>query len=477
MKLFGREIGWPAPKDQRAIAKAFADPVQRNMILDAMKAKGLMPPEAGWTTIFDYNTGAWQQDSSIDLDTVLNYGPVFACIRLIASDIGKLRMRLMSMSDAGVWRETNSAIYSRVLRKPNSMQTRIKFFEQWIQSKLQFGNAYILKQRDPRGFVNGLRVLDPQRVVPLISDSGDVFYRLRTDRLAGVNEEVIAPAREIIHDVHMTPEHPLVGVSPIDACGRAATQGIKIQTNSQKLFTNMSRPSGILTAPGPISNTTASALKTAWAANYGGDNYGKVAVLGDDLKYQAISTTAVENQLVEQLDWTAFDVCRVFGVPPYKIGVGPMPAYDNINALDQKYYSETLQELIECIELLMDEGIGLPNRFKTEFDLRQLIRMDEKTRAEILGNEIKAGYKSPNEARAEVGLEPVEGGDTPYLQQQNYSLAALAKRDARDDPFATSSSSSQPSASSETPDGGEDVVEEQMAFRAALKTAIKELAA
>ena len=33
-------------------------------------------------------------------------------------------------------------------------------------------------------------------------------------------------------------------------------------------------------------------------------------------------------------------------------------------------------------------------------------------------------------------MEPVEGGDSPYLQQQNYSLEALAKRDAASDPFA-----------------------------------------
>jgi hypothetical protein len=29
----------------------------------------------------------------------------------------------------------------------------------------------------------------------------------------------------------------------------------------------------------------------------------------------------------------------------------------------------------------------------------------------------------------------VQGGDTPYLQQQNYSLAALDKRDTSEDPF------------------------------------------
>ena len=46
------------------------------------------------------------------------------------------------------------------------------------------------------------------------------------------------------------------------------------------------------------------------------------------------------------------------------------------------------------------------------------------------------GLLSPNEARKKYqGFGPVDGGDTPYLQQQNYGLSALAKRDAND-PFA-----------------------------------------
>jgi hypothetical protein len=43
---------------------------------------------------------------------------------------------------------------------------------------------------------------------------------------------------------------------------------------------------------------------------------------------------------------------------------------------------------------------------------------------------------SPDEARERYfGLGPVEGGDTPYMQQQMFSLKALAQRDAQD-PFA-----------------------------------------
>ena len=48
-----------------------------------------------------------------------------------------------------------------------------------------------------------------------------------------------------------------------------------------------------------------------------------------------------------------------------------------------------------------------------------------KTAADGVG----AGIMAPNEGRKWFNLLPVKGGDTPYLQQQNYSLAALNERD------------------------------------------------
>lgn len=403
------------------------------------RAGYLQAPDSGrWFRIFDTFAGAWQQDVSIDADQVLTNSAVFACIRLIAADIGKLRVRLVQWNPTGrIWEEFETPAFSPVLRKPNSTQTRIKFYEQWMISKLIYGNTYVLKSRDARGVVTGLQVLDARRVKPLVSPAGEVFYQLSWDQMTGVDSDITVPAREIIHDVHITIDHPLVGVSPITACALAATQGVKIQNNSARLFANMSRPSFVLSAPGAINNETAARLKEQWEANFGGDNYGRTAILGDDLKPIPFTINPVDAQLIEQLGWTAQDICRAFGVPAYKIGVGAMPAYNNIEALDQAYYSQTLQEPIECIELLLDEGLELPTGYGTEFDLDGLLRMDTRTQVAVLGDEIRAGYLSPNEARQRRGLAPTTGGESPMMQQQNYSLEALAKRDAGADPFGT----------------------------------------
>ncbi|WP_082883500.1 phage portal protein [Caballeronia calidae] len=383
--------------------------------------------------------GAWQQNFELRPETILAYHTVYACITLISADIGKLAMRLMKM-DGEVWIESTSAAFSPVLRKPNRYQNHIQFIENWIMSKLTRGNAYVLKERDNRGIVIALYVLDPNRVRPLVTEDGAVYYQLDLDTLAGINpgdygQQVVVPASEIIHDRMNCLFHPLCGTSPLFACALAARQGLAILNNSAAFFENGAEPGGILVAPGAISDETAKRLKDRWETNYGGANRGRIAVLGDNLKYEPLTMTAVDAQLIEQLKMTSEIVCSVFHVPGYMVGVGTAPTYNNIEALSQNYYSQCLQSLIESFELCMDEGLALPDVYRTELDLDGLLRMDTATMVKTLTDGVGGGIVAPNEARKRLNMRPVKGGQTPYLQQQNYSLAALDERD-RNQPFA-----------------------------------------
>src|SRR5690606_8291640 len=153
-------------------------------------------------------------------------------------------------------------------------------------------------------------------------------------------QDILVPASEIIHDRFNCLFHPLVGVSPIFANGVAATQGLRIQNNAANFVGNQSQPGGILTAPGATSDDTAARLKEYWETNFTGEKAGKVAVVGDGLEYKALAISAHDSQLIEQLKWTAEVVCSTYHVPPYKIGVGTMPTYNNIQSLNVEYYSQ-----------------------------------------------------------------------------------------------------------------------------------------
>lgn len=383
-----------------------------------------------WSLIRESFIGAWQQNVEVRLTDVLTYPTVWACITLIASDIAKIPVYLAQPTDDDIWQQVENPAYSPVLRKPNRYQTHIQFYESWMISKLTRGNTYVLKARDDRNVVTDLFVLDPTRVVPLVAPDGSVFYQLNRDDLSEQpSDTVTVPAKEIIHDRFNTLYHPLVGLSPIFAAGLAAYQGLKIQNNSALLFGNGSNPGGVLTAPGAISDATAARLKAYWDANYTGANVGKVAVLGDGLEYKPMTLTAVDTELIKQLNWSDEKICSCFHVPAYMVGVGPYPSYNNVQALTQQYYVQCLQVLIESIEALLDEGLMLLPTYRSAFDLDSLLRMDSATMMATIKEGVGAGVLKPNEGRNKLNYMPVEGGDTPYLQVQNYSLAALNKRD------------------------------------------------
>ena len=293
----------------------------------------------GWSAVIvrEPTTGAWQRNEELRIDSALSHPAVYACTTLIASDIGKVRLRLVEYTTDGVWIETESAAFSPFLRKPNRYQTINRFLETWVVSKLTHGNTYVLKQRDERQVVVGGYVLDPTCVVPLVTPDGGVYYELRRDDLSGIGEplgvggttgaqHVVVPASEIIHDVMVALFHPLIGVSPIYACGLAALQGLSIQSNSTKFFAGGSNPGGVLTAPGRIGDDTAKRLKEYWDTNFSGDNVGKVAVLGDGLAYKALSVNPVDAQLIEQLKWTTETICACYHVPASMIDAShPVP--------------------------------------------------------------------------------------------------------------------------------------------------------
>ena len=403
-----------------------------------------------WHTIHDPFTGAWQRNEEIEVskNDQMRHHAVFACVSLITRDIGKLKIKTKRKVE-GVSQVCTSCI-NPLLATPNDFQNWQQFAEAWATSKATSGNTYVWKVRNIYGEVWKLQILNPERTKPLVDPNGNVFYQVRKDRLFDLDEDVVLPASEIIHDRFNCFYHPLVGLSPITACALSASQGISIQRNAQAFFANASRPSGILVAPGAITEQTSNELKENWQKNYSGKGNGGTAVMGDGMNYVPISVAANDAQLVEQLKMSGEIVCTAFSVPAFKVGLAPLPS-GKVSDHNDIYYSDCLQHYIESIETLLNQHLDLEGGVEVEFDLKALLRMDSNSQMSFLKEGIGAAILSPNEARAELGYAAVSGGESPMIQQQNFSLAAIAKRDSSADPFAKT-----PAPTNEEPKQGED---------------------
>ena len=409
----------------------------------------------GWYPVIrEPATGAWQKNEALAPETVLANPTVFRCVSLITTDIAKCRLRLVALDD-GIWTETTNSAYTPVLRRPNRYQLIGQFLEAWMTSRLLYGNVYVLKERDARGVVRALYVLDPRKVQPLIAPDGAVYYELQANELAGLPPDasrVVLPASDVIHDRWNCLFHPLVGIPPLYACSATANQALQMQSTSTAFFANGGRPVGILTAPGAISDDQVSRMRTEWrsALETG------TPILSNGITYQGITENAVDAQLTEQSKWTANVIAGVFGVPVSMVDSSQQPPYANSEASVLQYHAQCLQAPMTSIEACLDDGLELGTSLGTEFDIDDLIWMDTTTKTKAAHDAINAGALSPNEARRKYfGLGPVPGGDSPYLQQQNYSLEALAKRDAAPPAPAPAAPPPPPVAPDEIPDDEE----------------------
>jgi HK97 family phage portal protein len=397
-------------------------------------------------------SGAWQMNRECWGPSGI-FSAVYACIAIIAGDFAKLPPRIRRQLGNGATADVPNHPAARVLAAPNLYQTRVDFWGQFMASALFTGNAYVYLARDARGDITSMHILDPRRVRVLMADDGSVFYRIGQERLAELLDTDTIPARDILHHRLLTLTHPLIGITPLYAAGVSAMTGQTIQQNSYAFFANMSRASGVLTAPGKISGELAARLKTEWDQNFKGGQMGRTAVLGEGMKWEPLTISAADAQLIEQLRWSVEDVARCFRVPTYMLTDASKVSFKNTEQLARNYYSQTLQYHIESTECRINQAFGLEDGATyCEFDLSTLLRMELDARMSAYQTGIQSGVLTINEARSREELPPMEGGDEPLIQSQYRPLSMAGEQPA---PAAPAADATQPAPSAD----GEDVTD------------------
>ncbi len=412
--------------------------LRKNLDMRPRRVKGPVQPwyvpRTGWMSFapeVELNPGDFQRATMTPSEGLLSFATLYRCNTLVSGDLSKMDVVLKAPAGAGVFEPVYRHPVINLLETPNHYQTTSKFFESWVLSKFtsKQGSAFVLKERDgPR--IVALHVLDPNRVSVKVSPAtGLVAYELETDSLAGIDRKTLVPASEIIHDV-LNPlhGHPLVGVPPLRVCCLAASQAIEIQKTSFAFFRNRAQPSGVLSSPDEITQESIKQAQAQFAAKFSGEGRGRVAIVGQGLKYTPIAVTAEDAQLIEQFKIAAHQIAAAYGIPASKVVPGAEPKYNTAAEQNKQYFSEALQKPMKDMELLLRRHLGLPKGWKIEFETEDLIRMDGKARMEMLGVGVKNMILAPNDARRQVGLPPVPGGDQPLAQQQYHSLEQIAAR-------------------------------------------------
>jgi HK97 family phage portal protein len=372
--------------------------------------------------------GSWQMNRNDRMmgQELVAFSAVYACINTISTDIAKLPVQVFSKDlTTGALTPRRADYYVQLMGAPNQFQTLPDFLFSFVQSYLFQGNTYCYCRRNARGEVSEMHVLNPYRVQPLIASDGSIYYRCGEDFLAGLGVSEVVPERDMIHHrLPLLPGYPLVGVTPIFAAAASSAVGLKILQNSQTFFANSSRPSGMLVTDRPVQEAQATRIKQEWDEAYRGDQFGKIAVLSNGFKWEPLTITAQDAQLIEQLRWSVEDVARVFRVPPFMLGDMTKVSYRNTEQLSRAYLNGCLSSHVAAIEQRFARAFEFGPQFVFQFDLSALLRTEIDVRFGAYEKALNSGWQSINDVRAQEGLTPVKGGEVPRVQMQYVPIDA-----------------------------------------------------
>lgn len=368
-----------------------------------------------------WNWNFWQQD--MELQDCSHNTAVEACVSAITQTVAMMPVSHWRIDTNGGKTRLNSSV-ARVLRRPNQYQTQTDFFLNLIRAELMTGNGIAYVQRNQRNEIVNMHLIPPRSSMPYVDpETQDVFYSVGGNPLIYSEQGVMIPARDILHIRQHTPNHPLIGETPLVAAGMAAAAGNAIQGHNMAFFRNMSRPSGILTTDMKMGPDQVDNLRARWKDHTTGQNSGGTPILTHNLKWESMSMTAVDAEMVEEYKMTVLDVARAFRVPPPIIGALEASTFNNVESMMKHWISTGLGFTIRHVEESLERLFNLPPNEEIMFDTDILLRSDFAARMEGLSKGVTAGIFSPNEARRKEGLPDAEHGDEPRLQQQVVPLS------------------------------------------------------
>ena len=398
--------------------------------LDRIRGKQTVEKQqnASWT-LYDGSVPAnwpvsfWQQGFNAPGHTGKT-SVVQACVDSYAQTIASVHPFHMRFNDDETKERVFSTSQARVLRRPNSYQTRSDFYLNLVESVLFHGNGYAVAQRNDRNEIVEFHLLPPLSTAPYIDEeSRSIYYAIGDNPLLNLSPDYMVPARDMLHVRLYTPRHPLVGVSPIRNVASSIAANSAITSQQAKFFENMSRPSGILSTDMKLTKDQMLQLRDAFNQQARHLNAGGIPILGNGLKWSPMSITSQDAQLVEAFHMTVEDIARAFRVPLPLINDNRHSTYNNVEQMISHWLSGGLGFLIDHIENNLDSIFNFNYKDRVEFDVDMLLRTDFIGRVDGYTRAIQHGLMSPNEARARFsGLPQVEYGDKPIVQQQMVPL-------------------------------------------------------
>ena len=331
-------------------------------------------------------------------------------LRLFASVIGALDWNLIKHDGNKRSVDRSHPIHRLMHSETNDIQVPINFRETMIARAIAYGNSFAYIARDGRMRATSL--------VPMLSktypvmDGNDFYY------VTYINNEPKKLNPENVFHLSGFSFNGITGVQLVRIMAQTLGLSKAEEDYAASYFGNGCNSGGVLEAPGKLSDEAFKHLKESIEDASGLEKAFKVMILEEGMKLSRSEADAEGAQLVQSRTFQITEICRVLGIPPHLLYELSRATFSNIEHQNIEAVTYSFKPWCKKIEqetnrkLLYESEKGI---WELIIDTKPLLAGDSKTQAEKDQIRFNTGSISINEIREKDGLNPVEGGDTLFV--------------------------------------------------------------
>ena len=349
---------------------------------------------------------------------------VYRCINEIANNASRVNINLFRGDQ-----EVDNHPLLDLLYNPSPTQSQVEWFQGLYSYLLISGNNYMLSvggdNTPPTELYNlrpdRIQIRTGQRAMPVAYDymiGGQIVESYEVDQATGNSK--------IKHIKMFNPLDDYYGMSPIQASSVDIDQHNLANKHNVNLLQNGARPSvSVIFKPKDetggsvqLSDNQRSQLQSDINSRFAGTgNAGRPMLLEGDFDWKEMGLSPKDMDFIQLKNMSAKDIALVYGVPSQLIGIPDAQTYSNFAEAKLALYNETIIPLLDKIQGDLNEW--LVPQFNDEalelrYDIDSIPAMAEQRRRvfESVTSGVKDGILTRNEAREQLGYEPIDGADS-----------------------------------------------------------------
>ena len=343
-----------------------------------------------------------------------------AVVGFLADSVAQLPLKVYVRNGETERVRDRNSVAAKTLWKPNSNQTEYEFINALMVEYLLNGTAIVWHLPDPYSESgHQLRILPHAWITDSESDTA-YSYKSITVKAWGSAPAVKVPAEDFTQFKMYCPGKPGSYQSPVSSLRTILTEQIQADKFRTQIWRSSGRFNAYITRPKDVAawddetkKKWVEAFREGWSAN--GGNAGKIPLLEDGMEIKPYQFNSEDAQYAETKQLSREDVAAAYHVNPSLIWHTTTQTYasakDNARALYADCLGPTIQMLQQRINSFLLPMLGADPDTYVVFDLSEKLKGSFEERASILQSAVGGPYMTRNEARADMDLPPIDGGD------------------------------------------------------------------